>query len=146
MNVSTPIATQGTAREGQPWPLPVFPGNVAANLEIPQKIVEAQIDVGAEFLNFVGRRLKAQSDLWHSIGRCHSPSEAADAQRKFADVVLKDYAEEAQQIFAMMQKNFQAVSTLVTQGLVTKGLASQAHSQVQSSGKASNGSGEPDKR
>jgi hypothetical protein len=129
MNVSTP-ATQGASRTTQQWPLPTLPVNVTANLEIPQKIVEAQLDAGAEFLSFVGRRLKAQADLWHSIGHCHNPAEAADAQRKFANVIIKDYSDEAQQMLSMIQKNFQTVTSLVTQSLV-----------VQGESKAMNGSG-----
>jgi hypothetical protein len=67
---------------------------LAKAMEVPKKVMEANLDTGAELLTFMSRRMKAQADLFNGVGHCHDMTEAADMQRMFWTKVTKDYSEE----------------------------------------------------
>jgi Phasin protein len=87
---------------------------LATAMEIPKKIMEANLDTGAELLTFMSRRMKAQADLFSGVGHCHDMTEATDMQRTFWEKVTKDYSEEMNHLAEIARKNFQTVSGLMT--------------------------------
>jgi Phasin protein len=87
---------------------------LATAMEIPKKIMEANLDTGAELLTFMSRWMKAQADLCNGVGHCHDLTEAADMQRMFWDKVTKDYSEEMNHLAEIARKNFEAMSGLMT--------------------------------
>jgi hypothetical protein len=89
-------------------------GGLATAMEIPKKIVEANLDTGAELLTFMSRRMKAQADLFSGVGHCHDVTEATDMQRTFWDKVTKDYADEMNHLAEIARKNFQTMSGLMS--------------------------------
>ena len=86
---------------------------LATTMEIPKKIMEANLETGSELLTFMSRRMKAQADLFSGIGHCHNADEAADMQRKFWDKVTRDYSEEMNHLAKIARKNFETVSGLM---------------------------------
>jgi Phasin protein len=89
-------------------------GGLATAMEIPKKVMEANLDTSAELLTFMSRRMKAQADLFNGVGHCHDMSEASDMQRVFWEKVSKDYSEEMKHLAEIARKNFEAVSGLVS--------------------------------
>jgi hypothetical protein len=86
----------------------------AKAMEVPKKVMEANLDTGAELLTFMSRRLKAQADLFNGVGHCHDATEAADMQRTFWTKVTKDYSEEMDHLAEIARKNFATVSGLMS--------------------------------
>jgi Phasin protein len=97
--------TEGLARSVQ--------DGLATAMEIPKKVMEANLDTGAELLTFMSRRMKAQADLFSGVGHCHNMDEATNMQRTFWEKVTKDYAEEMNHLAEITRKNFQTVSGLM---------------------------------
>jgi hypothetical protein len=102
-----------------------MPGDIVKSMQagmanimtIPQKVMEANLETGAELLRFMSRRMKSQSELWSRIGHCHGMDEAADAQRTFVESLTKDYADEMGQLAAVFQKNLDTVTSAVSDQL-----------------------------
>jgi Phasin protein len=86
---------------------------LATAMEIPKKILEANLDTGAEFLTFMSRRMKAQADLFSGVGHSHDVTEAADMQRSFWEKVTKDYSEEMNHLAEIARKNLEMMSGLM---------------------------------
>jgi hypothetical protein len=86
---------------------------LAITMEIPKKIMEANLETGSELLTFMSRRMKAQADLFGGIGHCHNADEAADIQRVFWEKVSRDYSEEMNHLARIARKNFENVSGLM---------------------------------
>ncbi len=82
-------------------------------MEFPKKMLEANLDTGAELLTFMSRRMKAQADLFSGVGHCHDMTEAADMQRNFWEKVTKDYSEEMNHLAEIARKNFETMSGLM---------------------------------
>jgi hypothetical protein len=99
-----------------------MPGDIVKSMQsgmanmmaIPQKVMEANLETGAELLSFMSRRMKSQSDLWSRIGHCHGMDEAADAQRLFVESLTKDYTEEMGQLADVFRKNLETVTSAVS--------------------------------
>jgi hypothetical protein len=87
---------------------------IASAITMPKKLMETQLDVGAELLAFMGRRMKAQADLWSSLGHCSDLSEATNMQKCFIEKVTKDYTEEATQLSDIARKNLEVVAGLAS--------------------------------
>ncbi len=87
---------------------------LATTMEIPKKVIEANLDTGAEFLTFMSRRMKAQADLFSGVGHCHNMDEATDMQRTFWEKVTRDYSEEMNHLAEIARKNFETVSGLIS--------------------------------
>jgi hypothetical protein len=87
---------------------------LATTMEVPKKVMEANLDTGAELLTFISRRMKAQADLFSGVGHCHNMEEAADMQRTFWEKVTKDYSEEVNHLAEIARKNFETVSGLMS--------------------------------
>jgi hypothetical protein len=85
----------------------------AKAMEVPKKVLEANLDTGAELLTFMSRRMKAQADLFNGVGHCHDLTEAADMQRTFWTKVTKDYSEEMDHLAEIARKNFSTISGLM---------------------------------
>jgi hypothetical protein len=58
--------------------------------------ISPPLQVMAEFLNFVGRRLQADADLFATLSRCERTVETLRAQSSFAQAALSDYRAEAE--------------------------------------------------
>ncbi len=91
--------------------------NMANLMSVPQKVIEANLETGAELLNFMSRRMKSQSELWSRVGHCHGIDEAAEAQRLFVEKLSKDYAEEMGHLAAVFRKNLDTVTGAVSEQL-----------------------------
>ncbi|MGL4636144.1 MAG: phasin family protein [Beijerinckiaceae bacterium] len=89
-------------------------GGLAQAMEIPKKVMEANLDTGSELLTFMSRRMKAQADLFSGVGHCHDMTEAADMQRNFWAKVTKDYTEEMNHLSEIARKNFETMSALMS--------------------------------
>jgi hypothetical protein len=100
--------------------------SMANMMIVPQKVVEANLETGAELLRFISRRLKSQSELWSQVGHCHGVDEAAEAQRTFVDKLNKDYAEEMGHLATMFRKNLETVTGAVTDQLRQAGVQGNA--------------------
>jgi hypothetical protein len=87
---------------------------LATAMEVPKKVMEANLDTGAELLTFMSRRMKAQADFFNGVGHCHNLSEAADVQRTFWEKVTKDYSEEMNHLAEIARKNLETVSGLMS--------------------------------
>jgi hypothetical protein len=90
---------------------------MANMMTVPQKVMEANLETGAELLSFMSRRMQSQSDLWNRIGHCHGIDEAADAQRLFVESLAKDYADEMGQLAGVFRKNLETVTSAVSDQL-----------------------------
>jgi hypothetical protein len=88
--------------------------SLASAMVVPKKLIEAHLDAGAELLAFMGRRMKAQADLWSSLGHCSDLSEATNMQKSFIEKVTKDYTEEATQLSDIARKNLEVVAGLAS--------------------------------
>ncbi len=86
---------------------------LATAMEIPKKVMEANLDTGAELLTFMSRRMKAQADLFSGVGHCRDVDEASSMQRTFWEKVTKDYSEEMKHLAEIARKNFETVSGLM---------------------------------
>jgi hypothetical protein len=86
----------------------------ATAMGIPKKIMEANLDTGAELLTFMSRRMKAQAELFNGVGHCHDLSEASDMQRTFWEKVTRDYSQEMNHLAEITRKNFDSVSGLIS--------------------------------
>ncbi len=86
--------------------------NLASSMEVPKKFFEANLDTGAELLAFMGRRMKAQSELWSGLGHCKDLSEATEMQKAFMEKVTKDYTVELSQLTEIARKNLDVMSSL----------------------------------
>jgi hypothetical protein len=89
--------------------------NMANMMMVPQKVIEANLETGAELLNFMSRRMKSQSELWSRISHCHGMDDAADAQRIFVESLTKDYANEMNQLAGVFRKNLETVTSAVSE-------------------------------
>jgi hypothetical protein len=86
---------------------------LAQAMAIPKRIIEANLDTGAELLTFMSRRMKAQADLFSGVGHSHDMTETSDMQRTFWEKVHKDYSEEMNHLAEIARKNFQIMSSLL---------------------------------
>jgi hypothetical protein len=87
---------------------------LATAMEVPKKVMEANLDTGAELLTFMSRRMKAQADLFSGVGHCHNMDEATDMQRTFWEKVTRDYSDEMNHLAEIARKNFETVSGLMS--------------------------------
>ncbi len=87
---------------------------LASAMIVPKKLLEANLDAGAELLAFMGRRMKAQADLWSSLGHCSDLTEATNMQKCFMEKVTKDYTDEASQLSDIARKNLEVVAGLAS--------------------------------
>jgi Phasin protein len=79
--------------------------NLSTAAAAPQKILEANLQTGSEFLSFVSRRLQAQAELWNGLGHCRDVSQLAETQKKFWEGATKDYSEELNHFASAASKN-----------------------------------------
>jgi hypothetical protein len=99
---------------------------MANMMTVPQKVMEANLETGAELLSFISRRMKSQSELWSRISHCHGMDEAADAQRIFVEALTKDYADEIGQLAGVFQKNLDTVTGAFSEQFQQSGLQTKS--------------------
>lgn len=89
---------------------------IASAMEVPKKMLEANLDTSAELLAFMSRRMKAQAELFSGVGHCRELSEASDIQRAFWEKAARDYSEEMNRLAELARRNFETMSGLVSPG------------------------------
>jgi hypothetical protein len=112
---SGPVSDQQQSGTSPPEAVALSVQNgLATAMEVPKKVMEANLETGTELLMFMTRRMKAQADLFSGVGHCHDMGEATDMQRTFWEKVSKDYAEELNHLAEIVRKNFETVSGLMS--------------------------------
>jgi len=79
---------------------------MARALEIPRKLIEAQLSASSEILQFAGRRIQAQAELLGIIGQCSNVEDAAAAQRSFFEKANEQYTAEMAHLMDIAKSNF----------------------------------------
>ncbi len=110
MSASKSGASTATTGLGPEGIMTSVQSSMAAAMAIPQKVMEANLETGAELLGFMSRRMKSQSELWNAVGHSHGVDGAVDAQRKFVSGISSDYAEEMTHLAAIFKKNLETVT------------------------------------
>ncbi|MGO4672885.1 hypothetical protein AB4Z40_08295 [Bosea sp. 2YAB26] len=95
----------------------------ATALSVPQAILEANLTVGAEWLSFMGRRMKAQAELCNALSHCQEIGEAVEAHRKFSQGIASDYSTEFDQLATIMRKEMAVVTATATEAVEEAGRA-----------------------
>ena len=84
--------------------------NLAGLMVIPQRLLQAQIEMFAEGINFLSRRMKAQAALLNDLGQVASVANLAQIQRNLVEGISREWTEEAKEISEIANKN---LNTLV---------------------------------
>ncbi|WP_111430639.1 phasin family protein [Rhodobacteraceae bacterium DSL-40] len=87
---------------------------MARAIESPQRLIEANLEAGAEIFAFMSRRMQAQADFWQKLAKCHAAEDAICVQREFATGLTKDYTAEAtliaEKTAGLAQENFRKLT------------------------------------
>lgn len=102
-----PEAFEGTAR--------ALHAQLASAAAIPQAVLGANLSIVSELLTFMGQRVKAQAELWNSLGHCKEFSEIVDAQRAFTEQVTRDYSKEVSELSELVRRNVASLSEIGAQ-------------------------------
>ncbi len=67
-------------------------------------MVEAMFAISREMSEFAQARLRDEAKNCEALGRCRSPAEALDCQRRHAESATTEYLEEANKLTALMTR------------------------------------------
>ena len=84
--------------------------NLAGLMVMPQRLMQAQIEILAEGMNFMSRRMKAQAAFLGELGQVTSVANLAQLQRNLVQNISRDWTEEAKEISEIAHRN---LNTLV---------------------------------
>ncbi|MFM8748595.1 phasin family protein [Rhabdaerophilum sp.] len=84
--------------------------NLAGLMVMPQRLMQAQIEILAEGMNFMSRRMKAQAAFLGELGQVTSVANLAQLQRNLVQNISRDWTEEANEISEIAHRN---LNTLV---------------------------------
>ncbi|WP_158554878.1 phasin family protein [Methylovirgula sp. 4M-Z18] len=75
-----------------------------------EKVIELQMNTLSQILDFMGRRMKAQSDFFHSLGQCHDLTKMSEVQSRFWQRVSEDYTTEVGQLTEMARESVDKIA------------------------------------
>ena len=84
--------------------------NLVGLMVMPQRLMQAQIEILAEGMNFMSRRMKAQAAFLGELGQVSSVANLAQLQRNLVENISRDWTEEAKEINEIVNRN---LNTLV---------------------------------
>ncbi len=84
--------------------------NFAGLMVMPQRLMQAQIEILTEGMNFMSRRMKAQAAFLGELGQVASVANLPQLQRNLVENISRDWTEEAKEINEIVNRN---LNTLV---------------------------------
>ncbi|MCA3632812.1 MAG: phasin family protein [Methylobacterium sp.] len=84
--------------------------HLAGLMVMPRRLMQAQIEILAEGMNFMSRRVKAQAAFLGELGQVSSVANLAQLQRNLVENISRDWTEEAKEISEIANRN---LNTLV---------------------------------